>query len=177
MLFSETRIPGVFQIDIERKEDQRGFFARTWSRAEFAERGLRSEFVQCSVSYNAKLGTLRGMHYQEAPRAEAKVVTCLRGAIFDVALDLRPASPTFCGWTAIELGGDTLRMLYIPEGCAHGFLTLTPETLVHYQISVEYSPEHSRGVRYSDPAFNIEWPFEPSVLSERDCAYPLFGAA
>ena len=138
MKFSETAIAGVFVIDLERHEDDRGFFARSWSRDELARVGLRSELAQCSFSYNARVGTLRGMHYQAVPHAETKIVSCVRGAIYDVALDLRPQSPTFRRWTAVTLSGETLRMLYVPEGCAHGFQTLaTPGVgaLVHYQIS------------------------------------------
>ena len=175
MKFSETAIAGVFVIDLERHEDDRGFFARSWSRDELARIGLRSELAQCSFSFNGRAGTLRGMHYQAAPHAETKLVSCVRGAIYDVALDLRPQSPTFRKWTAATLTGETLRMLYVPEGCAHGFQTLTAEALVHYQISDAYSPEHSRGVRWDDPAFGIEWPpASERILSQRDASYPDF---
>src|ERR1700685_3354390 len=133
MLFSDTDIAGVVRIEIERREDERGYFARTWSRDDFVGRSLVADYVQSSVSYNAKARTLRGMHYQEAPRRETKIVTCLRGVIYDVAVDLRPQSSTYGRWTAATLSGEGLQMLYVPEGCAHGFLTLTPETLVHYQ--------------------------------------------
>jgi dTDP-4-dehydrorhamnose 3,5-epimerase len=175
MRFSETAIAGVFVIELERHEDERGFFARSWSRDDLARHGLRAELAQCSFSYNARAGTLRGMHYQTAPHAETKIVSCVRGAIYDVALDLRPSSSTFRKWTAVTLAADTLRMLYVPEGCAHGFQTVTPEALVHYQISQEYSPEHSRGVRWDDPAFGIAWPpADERILSERDARYPDF---
>jgi dTDP-4-dehydrorhamnose 3,5-epimerase len=175
MKFTETSLPGVFVIDLERHEDDRGFFARSWCRETLARRGLRADLAQCSYSYNTRSGTLRGMHYQAAPRAETKIVSCVRGAIYDVALDLRPESPTFRKWTAATLTADTLRMLYVPEGCAHGFQTLTPEALVHYQIADEYSPEHSRGVRWNDPAFAIEWPAASErILSGRDAGYPDF---
>ncbi len=174
MLFCDTKIAGVFRIELERREDDRGYFARTWSREDFAQRGLVVDYIQSSVSYNARARTLRGMHYQAAPRAETKIVTCLRGSIYDVAVDLRPDSATYLQWTAATLSGDTLEMLYIPEGCAHGFLTLTPDALVHYQIAQAYSPEHSRGVRWNDPAFGIDWPAAPDVLSERDARYPDF---
>jgi dTDP-4-dehydrorhamnose 3,5-epimerase len=174
MLFRETNVAGVVVIDLDRREDERGFFARTWCREELERRGLCSELAQCSVSFNRERGTLRGMHYQVSPRAEAKVVTCPRGAIYDVALDLRPTSSTFRRWTAVELSGDTLRMLYIPEGCAHGFQTLTAETLVQYQISTSYSSDHARGVRWNDPAFGIEWPEGSPTLSHRDATYPDF---
>ncbi len=174
MLFIQTQIAGVVRIELERREDERGYFARTWSREDFAQRGLVVDYVQSSVSYNAAARTLRGMHYQAAPRAETKIVMCLRGAIYDVAVDLRPGSSTYLQWTAATLSGDKLEMLYIPEGCAHGFLTLTPEAVVHYQIAQVYSPEHSRGVRWDDPAFGIEWPAAPDVISERDARYPDF---
>jgi dTDP-4-dehydrorhamnose 3,5-epimerase len=176
MKFSATEIAGVFVVDLERHEDERGFFARSWCREDLAKHGLNIDLSQCSFSFNARAGTLRGMHYQAAPHAEAKMVSCVRGAIFDVALDLRPGSSTFLKWTAATLTAETLRMLYIPEGCAHGFQTLTPEALVHYQISAGYSPEHARGVRWDDPAFGIEWPSaEARILSPRDAAYPDFG--
>jgi dTDP-4-dehydrorhamnose 3,5-epimerase len=174
MLFSDTNIAGVVRIEIERREDERGYFARTWSRDDFLGRSLVADYVQSSVSYNAKARTLRGMHYQEAPRGETKIVTCLRGVIYDVAVDLRPQSSTYGQWTAATLSGEALQMLYVPEGCAHGFLTLTPETLVHYQISEIYSPEHSRGIRWNDRAFGIEWPSAPDVMSVRDASYPDF---
>jgi dTDP-4-dehydrorhamnose 3,5-epimerase len=174
MLFSETKIGGVFRIELERREDERGYFARTWSRDDFVHEGLVAEYVQSSVSYNTKARTLRGMHYQAAPRAETKIITCLRGAIYDVAVDLRPHSSTFRQWTATTLSSDALQMLYVPEGCAHGFLTLTPEAVVHYQISEIHSPGCSRGVRWNDPAFAIEWPANPDVISERDAKYPDF---
>jgi dTDP-4-dehydrorhamnose 3,5-epimerase len=175
MRFTETELAGVFVIDVERHEDNRGFFARSWCRDDLTGRGLRAELAQCSFSYNALPATLRGMHYQAAPHAETKIVSCVRGSIYDVALDLRPQSPTFRRWTAVTLTGETLRMLYVPEGCAHGFQTLTPGALVHYQISSEYSPEHSRGVRWNDPAFGIEWPHSSDrILSPRDASYPDF---
>jgi dTDP-4-dehydrorhamnose 3,5-epimerase len=174
MIFHKTPIEGVMVIEVERREDERGFFARTWCSRELAARGLTDHLSQCSVSFNSERGTLRGLHYQAAPHAEAKMVACLRGAIYDVALDLRPGSPTYCGWTAIELSADSLRMLYIPEGCAHGFQTLTPEALVQYQISEAHDPESARGVRWDDPAFGIAWPGGPRTMSERDASYPDF---
>jgi dTDP-4-dehydrorhamnose 3,5-epimerase len=177
MLFYDTKIAGVVRIELERREDERGYFARMGVAPRIRCPGLVADYVESSVSYNAKAQTLRGMHFQEAPRAETKIITCLRAAIYDVAVDLRPQSATYCEWTAVELSGDTLRMLYVPDGCAHGFLTLTPESLVHYRISELYSPEHSRGVRWSDPAFGIEWPAAPVVLSERDAKYPDFRRA
>src|SRR3984957_1888554 len=175
MKFSETAVAGVFVIELERHEDDRGFFARSWCRDDLSRHGLRAELAQCSFSFNARAGTLRGMHYQAAPHGETKIVSCVRGAIYDVALDLPPQSPTFRKWTAATLTGETLRMLYVPEGCAHGFQTLTAEALVHYQISDAYSAEHSRGVRWDDPAFAIDCPpANECVISPRDARYPDF---
>jgi dTDP-4-dehydrorhamnose 3,5-epimerase len=172
MIFTNTAIDGVSVIEAERLEDERGFFARTWDPQEFAERGLNPKLAQCSISYNRARGTLRGMHYQEAPHEEAKVVRCTAGAIFDVALDLRPGSSSFRRWVGIELSAENRRALYIPEGCAHGFLTLDDDCEVHYQISKAYMPEAARGVRWDDPAFAIRWPAEVVVINERDRSYP-----
>jgi dTDP-4-dehydrorhamnose 3,5-epimerase len=174
MIFTNTPIDGVSVIEAERLEDERGFFARTWDPEEFAERGLNPELAQCSISFNRARGTLRGMHYQEAPHEEAKVVRCTAGAIFDVALDLRPGSSSFRQWVGIELTAENRRALYIPEGCAHGFLTLDDGCEIHYQISKAYRPEAARGVRWDDPAFAISWPEEVVVINERDRSYPDF---
>ena len=175
MIVTATEIPGVFLLEPELVEDERGAFARTWCPREFAARGLSPNLAQCSLSFNARKGTLRGMHYQAAPYAEAKLVRCTRGAIYDVALDLRPGSPTFKRWTARELSADNRRMLYIPEGCAHGFQTLADDTEVFYQISEFYHPEAARGVRWDDPAFGIAWPpAERRILSARDAGYEDF---
>jgi dTDP-4-dehydrorhamnose 3,5-epimerase len=174
MIFSETRLPGVIVVELERHCDERGFFARTWCRREFESRGLISQIAQCSVSLNRQKGTLRGLHYQENPHPEAKFVRCIRGALYDVALDLRPQSSTYLQWFGIELTEMEGRALYIPEGCAHGFLTLEDQTEVFYQISEFFHPELSRGVRWNDPAFSIAWPAEPTIMSERDRTYPDF---
>ena len=174
MRFEATKIPGVVVVEPERLEDERGFFARVWCRRELAEHGLCPELAQCSISWNRRRGTLRGMHFQAAPHAEAKLVRATRGAIFDVAVDLRPDSPTFRRWFGCELSESNRRMLYIPEGLAHGFLTLAEETEVFYQISEFHHPGAARGVRFDDPAFAIEWPERPVVISERDRAYPDF---
>jgi len=174
MIFVETPLKGAYVIDPERLADERGFFARTWCRQEFEAHGLDSGLVQCSISFNHKRGTLRGMHYQVAPQAEAKLVRCTAGAIHDVVVDLRRESSTFCGWFAAELSADNHKMLYIPEGFAHGFLTLTDNTEVFYQISEYYVPESARGVRWDDPAFAISWPAYPIVISQRDSSYPDF---
>lgn len=174
MIFHETRLPGVFEIHLEPKTDERGFFARTWCQTEFEAQGLHPNLVQCSISFNTRQGTLRGMHYQAQPHAEAKLVRCTRGAIYDVVLDLRPDSYTYKEWLAVVLTADNRNMVYVPEGCAHGFLTLADETEVFYQMSEFYSPESARGVRWNDPAFHIVWPAAIEVISERDRTYPDF---
>lgn len=175
MRFRETAIPGAWVLEPERHADERGFFARTWCRDEFARRGLNAALAQCSVSHNARRHTLRGMHYQCAPREEAKVVACHRGAVYDVVLDLRPRSPTYKRWTSVELSGESLLAVYVPEGCAHGFQTLTDDALVVYQIAESHAPECARGVRWDDPAFGIAWPAaDARVISARDRAYPDF---
>jgi dTDP-4-dehydrorhamnose 3,5-epimerase len=174
MIFHETKLSGVFEIRLEPQFDERGLFARSWCQKEFEEHGLNPRLVQCNVSFNVKMGTLRGMHYQEAPSAETKLVRCTQGAIYDVALDLRPNSPTFKQWVATVLNGVNRRMLYIPEGCAHGFLTLEDQTEVFYQMSEFYHPEASRGVRWDDPLFHINWPTQIEVISQRDRTYPDF---
>lgn len=161
-------------IEPERHEDERGFFARTWCQREFEERGLNSELAQCSMSFNKVAGTLRGMHYQLAPHAETKLVRCTRGSIYDVALDLRPSSDTFCRWFSIELTQSNHTMLYIPAGVAHGFQTLSDDTEVFYQISEFYHSESSHGVRWNDPAFRIRWAIPHPLLSPRDASYPDF---
>ncbi len=174
MKFHKTKLPGVFEIHLDPAVDARGFFARSWCQKEFEEHGLKSNLVQCSVSVNSRTGTLRGMHYQAAPFAEAKVVRCTAGAIYDVVLDLRGESPAFKHWFTTMLSAENRRSLYIPEGCAHGFLTLTDESEVLYQMSEFYHPEASRGVRWNDPAFQITWPAKVEVISERDRTYPDF---
>jgi dTDP-4-dehydrorhamnose 3,5-epimerase len=175
MLFIETQLKGAYIIDPERIEDERGFFARTWDRHEFEARGLNSSLVQCNISYNARRGTLRGMHYQIAPHAETKLVRCTNGAIYDVIIDLRLGSPTLRQWLAVELSAHNRRMLYIPEGCAHGFQTLADHSEVFYQMAEFYAPDYARGVRWNDPAFGIVWPEAPQVIAARDQAYPDFG--
>jgi dTDP-4-dehydrorhamnose 3,5-epimerase len=174
MIFRSTPVQGVFAAEPETHGDERGFFARSWCRREFGEKGLNPCIAQCSISFNYRRGTLRGLHYQVAPHAEAKLVRCTRGALYDVALDLRRDSETFGRWTAAELTAENRRALYIPEGCAHGFLTLEDNTEVLYQISEFHHPEAARGVRWNDPAFGIVWPGEITVISERDRTYPDF---
>lgn len=167
----ETRIKGAFIIDIEPIKDERGFFARTWCAKEFMEHGLNPNLVQCNISYNIRRGTLRGMHYQIAPYEEAKLVSCTSGGIYDVILDLREDSLTFKQWQAFELSASNYRMLYIPEGVAHGFQTLQDETTVFYQMSEFYHPECARGVRWDDLAFAINWPIVEKIISEKDENY------
>lgn len=174
MKFAETTLPGAFVIDIEPIEDQRGFFARTFCRQEFEKHGLNSELAQCNISYNRRKATLRGMHYQAAPRAEAKVVWCAAGAMHDVIIDLRPASPTFKRWYGVELSARSFRMLYIPAGFAHGFQTLEDDSVVSYQMSESYDAASARGVRWDDPAFGISWPEQVVLLNERDRSFPDF---
>jgi len=176
MLFRETVLKGAYVVEPERIVDERGFFSRTWCRSEFETHGLNPNLAQCNVSYNVKKGTLRGMHYQVVPRAETKLVRCTAGAIYDVIVDLRPGSGTFKRWTGVELNADNRCMLYIPEGFAHGFLTLSDNAEVFYQMSEYYSAEHARSVRWNDPAFGIQWPGEVLVISDRDRSYPDFRA-
>jgi dTDP-4-dehydrorhamnose 3,5-epimerase len=172
--FTETRLAGAFLVDVERREDARGFFARSFCRNEFAARGMAPVFVQGNVSFNTRRGTLRGMHFQADPKSEPKLVRCTRGAILDVILDLRPGSPTFRGWVGAELTWENHRALYVPPGFAHGFQTLTADSEVFYLMGEFYDPEFARGVRWDDPAFAIEWPIANPILSERDASYPDF---
>ena len=174
MRFEATKISGVFLVGLERIIDERGFFARSWCEEEFGEYGLNPHLVQCNVSFNHRAGTVRGMHYQVPPHSEAKLVRVTRGAIFDVALDLRMGSPTRCQWIGVVLSADDYRSLYIPEGCAHGFQTLEDDTEVLYQMTERYHPESAAGVRYNDPAFGIEWPAVEIIVSQRDCSFEPF---
>ena len=173
MIFHETKLAGAYIIEPEKKEDERGFFARTYCAEAFKERGLCGKFAQCSVSQNRLKGTLRGMHYQAAPHAEIKLVRCTRGAIFDVMVDVRPGSGTFGQWVSAELTDENLKMLYIPEGLAHGFQTLTDGAEVFYQISQFHHAKSARGFRWDDPAVGIAWPMTSGlILSDRDRSYP-----
>lgn len=174
MQFLSTTLPGVLEIRIEPHCDERGFFARTWCQKEFEEHGLNARLVQCNVSFNQRRGTLRGMHFQASPHAEAKLVRCTRGSIYDVVLDLRPGSSTYRQWVGVTLNAEIRNMVYVPEGCAHGFITLEDATEVLYQMSEFYDPPSARGVRWNDPAFGIKWPVETTVISERDASYPDF---
>jgi dTDP-4-dehydrorhamnose 3,5-epimerase len=213
MIFAETKLKGAYLIEIQKLEDDRGFFARSYCFREFEAHGLNPRVVQCNISYNAKKGTLRGMHLQVKPHEEAKLVRCTMGSIYDVIVDLRPNSPTYCQWFGVELSsassqfavGSSLltadsslltrssspltahgsvvaadrspltahyTMLYVPEGFAHGFITLEDDTEVFYQMSEFYAPDSGRGFRWNDPAFGFEWPMEPIVISQRDNTYP-----
>lgn len=174
MIFIETKLKGAFIIEPEPLEDERGFFARTFDQKEFEAHGLNPRVAQCNISFNKKKGTLRGMHYQIAPYEEAKLVRCTKGAIYDVIIDLRPESPTFKQWIAVELTAENRRMLYAPEGVAHGFQTLEDNTEVFYMMSEFYHPECARGVRWNDPAFGIEWPIKEKTVSSKDNSWELW---
>jgi dTDP-4-dehydrorhamnose 3,5-epimerase len=174
MIFTETKLKGAFLIEPEKRQDARGFFARSWCEREFEAHALNPRLSQCSISFSKQRGTLRGMHYQVSPRAEAKLVRCTSGSIYDAIIDLRQESPTFRQYISLVLTARNHKMLYVPERFAHGFLTLEDNTEVFYQISEFYSPEHSRGVRWNDPAFGIEWPLAPSTMSDRDRSCPYF---
>ena len=172
MLFLPTELLGSWLIEPELISDERGSFGRTWCAAEFEKRGLNPRLVQCNISTNRRRGTVRGMHFQREPHAEAKLVRCTRGAICDVIVDLRPGSPTFRQWVAQELSADNHRLFYIPEGFAHGFQTLTDDAEVFYQMSREFVPGAASGVRWDDPAIRIDWPLPIRIISERDQTWP-----
>ena len=175
MTFNETKLKGAYLIETEPREDERGFFARTFCREEFEKYGLNPHVAQCNLSYSRQKGTLRGMHYQVAPREEARLVSCISGAIYDVIVDLRADSITYCEWLAVELNGrGRRRLLYIPEGFAHGFQTLEDGSEVFYQMSEFYAPECAGGIRWNDPEFRIQWPGNRPILSNRDMTYPDF---
>lgn len=174
MLFKETPLAGAYIIDVEERRDDRGFFARTFCAREFEEHGLQTVVAQCNISFNYQKGTLRGMHYTVPPMNEAKLVRVVRGAIYDVIIDLRPESPTYKQHVGVELTASNRRALYIPPMFAHGFQTLEDDTEVFYQMSDFYAPGHDRGVRYDDPAFGIQWPLPVSVIAEKDLAWAAF---
>ncbi len=177
MIFTETKLPGAFVIDLQPIEDARGLFARSWSEEEFAQHGLNTRIKQANVSFNRTKGTLRGMHRQAEPFAEVKLVRCTRGAIYDVIIDLRPDSPTYMQWTGVELTADNRRMFYVPENFAHGFQTLEDNTEVTYQVSQVYTPGAERGIRFDDPAFGIEWPLPVALISDKDRTWADFDRA
>ncbi len=178
MRFSKLPLAGAYRIDIDPAEDQRGFFARIWSARELADHGLNPGLAESSLSFNPRKGTLRGLHYQDPPHVEAKLVTCLRGELWDVMVDLRPESTTYRQWHAVRLSARDLASVYVPEQFAHGFQTLEADTLVLYQIAGAYHPEAARGIRWDDPALRIDWPPETErIISDRDQAYPLLDPA
>ena len=177
MKFNATPVHGVFTIELERRGDERGWFARFFCEREFAGQGLETRYIQINNSLSAIRGTLRGMHLQLPPSGEVKVVRCVQGALYDVALDLRPDSPTFGRSFGAELSAENRRMMYVPRGCAHGFLTLAPDTEALYLVSALYDPQRERGVRFNDPRFAIEWPSDPVVVSDKDRQWPDFAPA
>ena len=174
MIFKETRIAGAWVVHLDYSGDDRGFFARAWCREEFAAKGITAELSQANLSFSQQAGTVRGMHFQRAPHEEMKAVRCLRGSIFDVVLDLRSSSPTFCQWHGEELSADNRRMLVVPEGCAHGFQTLVANTEVFYLVSKAHAPDSEGGMRWDDPAFDIKWPLPVTEISKRDMGFPNF---
>lgn len=174
MFFTPTELEGAFVIELQRFEDNRGFFARTWAPDVFERHGLVSRIAQMNLSYNRTKGTVRGMHFQHAPYAETKLVRCIRGAILDVIIDLRPGSPSFKRWIGVELTAENRRALYVPEGFAHGFQTLVDDVEVMYQVSQEYTPSAEGGVCHNDPAFGITWPLPPTEMSPKDMRWPAF---
>ena len=174
MIFRDTEVDGVRVVELEPHNDERGVFARSFCTDEFAAAGIALSVVQTNLSRNRRRGTLRGMHFQAEPAPEPKLVRCTGGRVFDVAVDLRPASPSFCCWASVELDAEAHNGLYIPAGCAHGFLTLSDNAEVTYLMGAAYAPELARGVRWNDPAFAIDWPFEPVIMSDNDAAYADF---
>lgn len=175
MIFTETKLGGAYVIDVERREDERGFFARVWCEREFSEHGLETRHAQSNIAFNRHKGTLRGMHYQQPPHAETKLVSCFRGSIYDVIIDIRPDSATFKEWLGVELTAENRRMLLVPEGFAHGYQTLEDDTEIFYQVSEFYAPEVEGGIRWDDPAFEIQWPAATErIISEKDRDWPDF---
>jgi len=172
MIFTETRLQGAYLIDLEPIADERGFFARSWCRREFEQHGLKTDLAQCNLSFNHHKGTVRGMHFQLAPHREVKLVRCIRGAIYDVIVDLRSESPTFKSWAGVELNAENRRMFYVPEGFAHGYQTMVENSEVFYLTTQFYQPDAERGCRWNDPAFAIQWPLEVTQISNKDKGYP-----
>ena len=171
MIFTETKIKGVYIIEPELLTDERGFFARSFCKEEFQKHGLDTDIVQCNISYNKKKGTLRGMHYQVPPFEEAKIVSCTKGSIYDVVVDLRRDSLTYCQWVATDLSDKNFKMIYIPRGCAHGFQTLEDNTRIYYQMTEFFRPEYAQGVRWDDSVFKIDWPISKLTISHKDQSY------
>jgi len=174
MIFSNTSLKDAVILEIEKLQDDRGFFGRTWDEEIFKNKGMNTQIAQCSLSFNLKKGTLRGMHFQEKPFQEVKIVSCTKGCIFDVIIDLRPNSKTYKQWYGIELKSDEHKSIYIPKGFAHGFQTLEDNTEVFYQISEFYNPSHSTGIRWNDPLFGIKWPLNNPIISEKDLGWSDF---
>lgn len=174
MIFTETILKNAYVIELEKREDHRGFFARTWDEKEFEKHNLNSNLVQCNVSFSKKCGTLRGMHYQKKPFEESKVIRCVKGKIFDVIIDLRSSSSTFKKWFGVELTEENYKMLYVPEGFAHGFQTLEDNSEIIYQVSEFYTPKSELGIHWNDPAFNITWPIEEKIITDKDNSWKLF---
>jgi len=172
MIFIETNLLDAYIIEIEKREDERGFFARAWCKKEFEGHGINSDWVQANLGFSKKRGTLRGLHYQIVPYQEAKLMRCIKGAIFDVIIDVRPESPTYKRWLGVELTADNHKMLYIPAGFAHGYLSLVDNIETFYQVSQFYTPGAEQGIRWNDPAFGIEWPLEAQVISDKDKSWP-----
>ena len=174
MIFTETDLQGAYVIDVEPIKDNRGFFARGWCKSEFEDQGLKSQIVQCNLSFNHSKGTVRGMHYQLDPFREVKLIRCIRGAIYDVIIDIRTNSASFKSWFGIELSEENRRMLYVPEGFAHGYQTLFDNCEVFYQVTEYYQPNHEYGIRWNDPVFDIKWPLHATIVSDKDKTYPDF---
>lgn len=174
MIFTETELKGAYIIEIKKLEDERGFFGRSFCRREMEEHGLSADIVQANTSVSLKRGTFRGMHFQVEPHQEAKLIRCVRGSIYDVIIDLRPESATFKKWFGVELSDGNYKMLYVPEGFAHGYMSLTDNIEVYYNVTAFYTPGAEKGIRWNDRSFNIEWPFEPLVISEKDRGHPDF---
>jgi dTDP-4-dehydrorhamnose 3,5-epimerase len=172
VIFTSTEIEGAYVVDLDRLDDERGFFARSWCRQEFTEQGLVADLVQANIAFTRHQGTLRGMHYQATPHEEAKLVRCTRGAAYVVALDLRRSSPSWTRWISAELTADNRRALYVPPGCAQGYQTLVDDTEAFYQMSSFYTPKAAKGVRYDDPQFKISWPLPVTMISDRDRDWP-----
>lgn len=174
MIFTETKLKGAFILEIKKLEDERGFFGRSWCANELGEHGLKSDIKQVNTSLSLKKGTIRGMHYQNDPFQETKLVRCTRGAIYDVIIDLRKNSPTYKQWMGVELTQDNYKMLYVPEDFAHGFITLEDNCEVSYLVTQFYTPGAESGIRWDDPSFNIQWPIRPTVISEKDKNHPSY---
>jgi dTDP-4-dehydrorhamnose 3,5-epimerase len=172
MKFIETNVKGCLIIEPDRFDDDRGFFSKIWDVNEFRQHGLSTDFAQFNLAFNHRKGTLRGMHFQAVPHEEVKLVRCTRGAVFDVIVDLRRASPTYLQWSGVELSEENYRTYYVPQGCAHGYVTLTDRAEVTYNVSTGYAPQSARGVRWNDPVFGIKWPMQPTVINSRDNTYP-----